>query len=222
MRIVAIVGPSGSGKTRLITRLVPEFTRRGLRAAVIKRCGHGFLLDLEGKDSWQYRRAGASGVVLTAPDEIVVLTAAGSDTDPRDLARRYLGDAEVVLIEGGKSLRGLPKVEILRGELGGGLLTPPGDLLALVADAPPADAGYRVFGPDEAPALAEFLLERLEEDTMDIRLQVDGKAVELNPFARKIVENTVLGMVKSLSGVPETPRTISLEISRRDSDREKS
>jgi molybdopterin-guanine dinucleotide biosynthesis protein B len=221
MRIVAIVGPSGSGKTRLIARLAPEFSRRGLRVAVVKHCGHGFLLDVEGKDSWQYRRAGAFGVVLAAPDEVAVLRAAGPGTDPRDLARRYLGDADIVLIEGGKSLRGLPKVEILRGELGGGPPTPPEDLLALVADAPPADAGCRVFGPEEASALAEFLLERLEEDTMDIRLQVDGKAVELNPFVRKIVENTVLGMVKSLSGVPETPRTISLEISRRDSDHEK-
>jgi len=166
MRIVAIVGPSGSGKTRLISCLVPEFSRRGLRVGVVKRCGHGFLLDVEGKDSWQYRRVGAFGVVLTAPDEIAVLRVADSDTDPRDLARRYLGDADIVLVEGGKSLSGLPKVEIRRGELGGGIMTPLEELLALVADAPPDDAGCRVFGPEEAPALAEFLLERLEDERM--------------------------------------------------------
>ncbi len=168
MRIVAIVGPSGSGKTRLIVRLAPEFSRRGLRVGVVKRCGHGFLLDVEGKDSWQYRQAGAFGVVLTAPDEIAVLRAAGPDRDPRDdpreLARRYLGDADIVLVEGGKSLSGLPKIEVRRADDAGSGLTPPGDLLALVTEAPPAGIGCPVFGPDEAPALAEFLLERLEDE----------------------------------------------------------
>ncbi len=170
MKIVAIVGPSGSGKTRLIVRLAPEFVRRGLRVGVVKRCGHGFLLDVEGKDSWQYRRAGAFGVVLAAPDEVAVLRAAGpaEAEDPRVLARRYLGDADIVLVEGGKSLGGLPKVEIRRGELGGPTLTPPGDLLALVAEEPPVDARCRVFSPEEAPALAEFLLERLEDERKDV------------------------------------------------------
>ena len=167
MKIVAIVGPSGSGKTRLIVRLAPEFSRRGLRVGVVKRCGHGFLLDVEGKDSWQYRQAGAFGVVLAAPDEIAVLKAAGPETDPRDLARRYLGDTDVVLVEGGKGLRGLPKVEVRRAEIGGGPLAA-SDLLALVTEAPPPGVGCPVFGPEEAPALAEFLLERLEDERMEI------------------------------------------------------
>lgn len=170
MKIVAIVGPSGSGKTRLIVRLAPEFARRGLKVGVVKRCGHGFLLDVEGKDSWQYRRAGALGVVLAAPDEVAVLRTAGpaEAEDPRALARRHLGDADIVLVEGGKSLGGLPKVEILRGEPGEQApLTPPGDLLALVAEAPPAGARCRVFSPEDAPALAEFLLERLEDERKD-------------------------------------------------------
>lgn len=169
MKIVAIVGPSGSGKTRLIVRLAPEFARRGLKVGVVKRCGHGFLLDVEGKDSWQYRRAGALGVVLAAPDEVAVLRAAGPAEagDPRALARRHLGDADIVLVEGGKSLGGLPKVEIVRREQGSGPPTPSGDLLALVADAPPPGIGCSVFGPDEAPALAEFLLARLADERME-------------------------------------------------------
>jgi molybdopterin-guanine dinucleotide biosynthesis protein B len=167
MKIVAVVGPSGSGKTRLIVRLAPEFSRRGLRVGVVKCCGHGFLLDVEGKDSWQYRQAGAFGVVLAAPGEIAVLRASVSEDDPRDLARRYLGDADIVLVEGGKSLSGLPKVEVLRGGLGSGPLTVSGDLLALVTEAPPAGVGCPVFGPEEAPALAEFLLERLEDERME-------------------------------------------------------
>ena len=49
MKIVAIAGPSQCGKTLLITRLIPEFRARGLSVAVIKHCGHGFCLDVEGK-----------------------------------------------------------------------------------------------------------------------------------------------------------------------------
>ena len=221
MKLVAVVGLSGSGKTRLISRLIPEFRKRGLEVAVIKRCSREFLIDVEGKDSWRYREAGASAVALTSPQDMAVLRKAAAASDPRVVARNDLGRADFVLVEGGKGLRGLKKIEVVRREVGLDLLTPAEELLAVVADGPVA-TDRPVFGPEDAAALAEFLLARLEEDMADIRLEVDGREVEMNPFVRKIVENTVLGMVRSLNDVPGDPVTIRLTIARRDDEHEKS
>lgn len=221
MKLIAVVGLSGSGKTRLITRLIPEFRKRGLKVAVIKRCSREFLVDVEGKDSWRYREAGAEAVVLNSPQGMAVLRETAAAPDPRLVARNDLGGADVVLLEGGKKLRGLAKVEVVRREVGLDLLTPAEDLIAVVADGP-VDTDRPVFGPDDTAALAEFLLARLEEEMADIRLEVDGRELTLNPFVRKIVENTVLGMVKSLNDVPGDPRTIRLTIARREDEHEKS
>ncbi len=215
MKLVAVVGLSGSGKTRLITRLLPEFRRRGLDVAVIKRCGRDFLVDIEGKDSWQYREAGAGKVVLTSPRDLAVLHRTDAAPDPRAIAWSDLDRADLVLVEGGKSLGGLKKIEVVRREVGLDVLTAPEELVAVVADGP-VDTERPVFGPEDIAPLAEFLLTRLEEEMADIRLEVDGRDIGLNPFVRKIMENTILGLVRSLDDVPENPRAVRLTIERRD------
>jgi molybdopterin-guanine dinucleotide biosynthesis protein B len=219
MKIIALVGLSGSGKTRLVTRLIPEFRNRGLKVAVIKRCSQDFLIDVEGKDSWHYREAGAAAVALTSPRDMAVLRKAAAP-DPRLVARNYLSRADVVLVEGGKGVRGLKKIEVVRQGVGLDILTPAEELLAVVTDGPVA-TDRPVFSPEDAAALADFLLASLEEEMADIQLEVDGREVAMNPFVRKIVENTVLGMLKSLSDVPGDPATIRLTIARREEKHEK-
>jgi molybdopterin-guanine dinucleotide biosynthesis protein B len=219
MKIIALVGLSGSGKTRLVTRLIPEFRNRGLKVAVIKRCSQDFLIDVEGKDSWHYREAGAAAVALTSPRDMAVLRKAAAP-DPRLVARNYLSRADVVLVEGGKGVRGLKKIEVMRQGVGLDILTPAEELLAVVTDGP-VTTDRPVFSPEDAAALADFLLASLEEEMADIQLEVDGREVAMNPFVRKIVENTVLGMLKSLSDVPGDPATIRLTIARREEKHEK-
>jgi molybdopterin-guanine dinucleotide biosynthesis protein B len=46
----------------------------------------------------------------------------------------------------------------------------------------------------------------------DVVLTVDGKLIVLSEFPKNFVRNTLLGMIKTLRGVNETPRTILLEI----------
>jgi molybdopterin-guanine dinucleotide biosynthesis adapter protein len=167
MKIVAIAGPSQSGKTLLITRLIPEFRARGYSVAVIKHCGHGFLLDVEGKDSWKYRQAGAEGVALLAPGEMAVLRkSSGDPRDFRETAERYFGDASIVLVEGGKGIRGLKKVELVRRGL-----DPDGGIeregrLAVVSDADVV-ADVPVFLPGQAAALADFLIANLPDGSIE-------------------------------------------------------
>jgi len=45
-----------------------------------------------------------------------------------------------------------------------------------------------------------------------VRLLVDGKPVELNPFVQDVFRNVVLGLVATLKGVEQNPKRIGLEI----------
>ena len=213
MRIAAVVGYSGSGKTRLVVRLVGELRRRGLRVAAVKRCSHGFALDTEGKDTAAFAAAGAEGVAMVSPEGWAALADAPGP-DARALARRLFPGAAVVLIEGGKDVRGTRKIEVLRAGIAEIPVSRPEELLALVADAPLAGgANVPVFGPDDVGPLCDLILAQ-EEDMADIRLEVDGREVNLNPFVRTFIERTVLGMVTSLSGIDPEPGRISLVIDR--------
>ena len=62
--ILAVSGVKNSGKTTLITKLLPELKKRGLRVAVIKHDGHDFEADVPGTDSWKYAQAGADGTCV--------------------------------------------------------------------------------------------------------------------------------------------------------------
>jgi molybdopterin-guanine dinucleotide biosynthesis protein B len=156
MKIIAFVGPSGSGKTRLIARLIPELTRRGLAVAVVKHCGHGFDLGGPDKDSSKFLAAGADGVALAGPDRTAVVRD-NRVVDLGALARKEFGGADIVLVEGGKSDPALRKIEVLRPGVSMGLKTPPEELAAIVADRPVAGAGVPLFSPDRVGEIADWL-----------------------------------------------------------------
>ena len=213
MKIAAVVGFSESGKTRLVVRLIGELKRRGLRVAAVKRCSHGFSLDTEGKDTADFAAAGADGVAMVSPDGWAAL-GHGPDVDASRLARRLFPDADVVLIEGGKDVRGVPKIEVQRA--GVSETSEPSRRKSSwpsSGTAPPGVVVSRSSGPTQTAILCDFILSQ-EEDMADITLEVDGREVNLNPFVRTFIERTVLGMVTSLSGIDPEPKRISLVIDR--------
>jgi len=215
MRTVAIVGFSESGKTRLIVRLIGELKRRGLRTCAVKRCSHGFSLDTEGKDTSDFSRAGADGVVMVSPDGWAAHGEAPC-VDAPELAARLFPDADVVFIEGGKDAAGPRKIEVLRAGVSEAVVSRAEELLAVVSDLPvPEDVSVPVFRPDEAARICDLILSVEEADMADITLEVDGREVNMNPFVRRFIERTVLGMVTSLSGIDAEPKKISLVIDRK-------
>ena len=214
MRIVAVVGLSETGKTLLLTGLISEFKRRGLRTFAVKHCSHGFTLDLEGKDTWKYAQAGADGVAMISPEEWAVV---GKTTDVglRAIAERAFPGADVVLVEGGKQAPGLRKIEVLRPGISDAVQTDPEELLAVVSEGgalPGATAP--VFDPSQASEICDLILSQEEDPMAEVKLEVDGRAIPLNTFVRSFIEKTVLGMVSSLSGVDPEPQKIELRIDR--------
>jgi molybdopterin-guanine dinucleotide biosynthesis protein B len=216
MKIVAVVGFSESGKTRLIVRLIVELKRRGLRAYAVKRCSHGFSLDTEGKDTADFTKAGADGVAMVSPEGWAALSKSPI-ADVAELAGRLFSDANVILVEGGKEAGGLPRIEVLRAGLSEVLVSRPDELLAVVADFPlPDGPPVPIFKPEATAEICDLILNLEEGNMADIKLEVDGREVNLNPFVRTFFENTVLGMVTSLTGIDPEPKRISLVIDRKE------
>jgi molybdopterin-guanine dinucleotide biosynthesis adapter protein len=130
-RIISIIGRKGAGKTTLTVALAGELARRRRRVMTIKHGHHPADVDRPGTDSWRHFEEGrAERVLLVTPGVRVLFDRAPDEYDPAALARRYLGEADIVLAEGFKRAP-IPKIEVFRSS---------------VAPAPIYDAG----SPDAA------------------------------------------------------------------------
>ncbi|MGB9906236.1 MAG: molybdopterin-guanine dinucleotide biosynthesis protein B, partial [Candidatus Saccharicenans sp.] len=73
MRAIAIIGASDTGKTTLITALIEELNKRGLKCGVLKKASHEIELDAEGKDSWRFMEAGACSAAVMTEDRLFLI-----------------------------------------------------------------------------------------------------------------------------------------------------
>jgi len=80
----------------------------------------------------------------------------------------------------------------------------------------PDAAPVPVFKSEETAKICDLILSLKENIMVDIKLEVDGREVNLNPFVRTFIERTVVGMVTSLSGIDPEPKKISLVIDRKE------
>ncbi len=140
MRIIAIVGYHNTGKTTLIENLIGKLKKRGYRVGYIKHDpkGHGET-DRKGSDTDRVFRI-AERVVLASPDRITLWSR--FEDDPVKIAEEFFKGFDVVILEGYKSLKGVPKVAV-------------GDVLA-------EDVALRIEGSADVEDIIE-LLESMEE-----------------------------------------------------------
>ena len=75
MFAVGFIGPSGVGKTTLMEKVLARLVSRGRTVSAVKSTHHDTDLDSPGKDSWRFRTAGASEVVLAGRKRWAVLGA---------------------------------------------------------------------------------------------------------------------------------------------------
>jgi molybdopterin-guanine dinucleotide biosynthesis protein MobB len=94
--------------------LAAELARRGVRVMTMKHGHHAADVDHPGSDSWRHFREGrAERVLLATPGQRVLFERVADEYDPAALARRYLGEADVVLAEGFHRAS-VPKIEVFR------------------------------------------------------------------------------------------------------------
>src|SRR5262245_29035114 len=157
--VVGIAGWKKSGKTTLITRLIDEFTRRGLKVASVKHAHHAFQIDAEATDSAKHRGAGAISVaIVSASRWAVVNELAGAPEPSLETVVATLPPCDLILVEGYKRAP-IRKIEARRGATLKQQPLAPDDasVIAIAADHAADGAGRPVFGLDDIAGLADFL-----------------------------------------------------------------
>ena len=161
MKVFGIAGWSGSGKTTLLEKLIPQFTARGLKVAVIKHAHHGFDIDRPGKDSYRHREAGASEVLLSCNDRWALMHERRdrSDVTLDELLAR-LAPCDLVLVEGFKQ-EPIPKLEVHRPENGKPPLFPGRSDIVGVASTGEIATSLPCLALDDVAAIADFVMQTL-------------------------------------------------------------
>ena len=174
MKVCGFCGASGAGKTTLIEGVIRELKAAGKRVSVVKHAGHGFDIDVPGKDSHRLRSAGAFEVIIASKHRLAKMRefeVAGEASVHQMLAE--LAEVDWALVEGYKHAD-LPRIEVWRagGDARSGLLPdalpklPPlyADdpfIVAVATDSPqllPVATARPVFALHDARGVAAYLL----------------------------------------------------------------
>ncbi len=157
---------SNAGKTTLITQLIPELAKLGLRVSVIKHAHHQFDIDHKGKDSYQIREAGAVQTLIASNKRWALMTELAQEPDLADLLakldNRY---ADLVLVEGFKQAD-IPKIEVHRPSLNMPLLAlQDANIVAVASDAKLNLTRIPILDLNNIAAIAAFLITYLSLPT---------------------------------------------------------
>jgi len=163
MKLFGLAGWSGSGKTTLMKALLPELIGRGIAVSTVKHAHHSFDVDQPGKDSYEHRRAGAHEVLVASAHRWALMRELhGADEPSLEALIARMAPVDLLLVEGFKR-HPHPKLEIHRPSNGKPLLCPEDPHIVAVASDVPLD---RIAVPrldlNDAPAIADFILSRLE------------------------------------------------------------
>ncbi|WP_285906860.1 molybdopterin-guanine dinucleotide biosynthesis protein MobB [Pseudodesulfovibrio pelocollis] len=235
MKALSIIGPRKSGKTTLGLALAQCFKARGLTVAAAKFSHHD--LDWSDTDTAKYA-AICDTVAGLGPDEAFV----------HWTRARFLPDllplltADVLLVEGGKSMGYLPRVLCLDGDLSDGTdwLGPE---LAIGSWGAGRVEGIPAF--TDLDALADAVLERgfflpgmdcatcgrpdcrtLAADIVrgaattraclamhnSIEVDINGAPLGMKPFVEEIISASIREMLRTLKGYSPGKATIRLDV----------
>ena len=161
--VFGVTGWKNSGKTTLVTRLVAEFTRRGLVVSTVKHAHHQFDIDKPDTDSFRHRQAGASEVMIVSGHRWALMhELRDEDEPPLEAALARISPCDLILVEGYKR-EGHPKIEARRKAASRVEPLAPGDssILAVASDHSADPAGRPLFSLDDVPGMADFIAAQL-------------------------------------------------------------
>lgn len=149
-RVYSIIGHKNAGKTTLMVTLAAEYVRRGKRVMTLKHGHHPADTDRPGSDTYRHFTEGkVHRAAIMGPEVRVLWDRAPDDYDPIGFIRRYMMDADLVLVEGFKRAP-LPKLEVHRMEVARRPLFDPaapnaGEWFAIITDDHKLQAPCRVI-----------------------------------------------------------------------------
>lgn len=114
--LLGFAAASGTGKTTLLEQIIPLIKAQGLRVGLIKKSHHNVQVDQPGKDSFRFRVAGGSPVMLCTSHRRVLITEFSKSAEPHLFEELQFFDqsqVDLILVEGFKS-ECFPKIELHR------------------------------------------------------------------------------------------------------------
>ncbi|PID76314.1 MAG: molybdopterin-guanine dinucleotide biosynthesis protein B [Deltaproteobacteria bacterium] len=197
--VVTFIGCHNSGKTTAASAVVSYLKEQGFKVGVIKSSSKTQArFDSPDTDTGKHKLAGADSVMFAGPDQMVLQTEK-TDLSLITLVHRYFSDMDIVIGEGFKNAKKVPKIEVMRdkkkslkGQVNG--------IIAVVTDC--GISGDYVFRPHEKEEIAMFIEKRFlgggakaKEKTA---LLVNGRKVPINGFIQELLAGSISGMVASL------------------------
>lgn len=165
MFLVGFVGYSGSGKTTLATRVVECLKKAGYSVSCIKDAHHRVETDRPGKDTWRYREAGASQVVIRTPERWAMMEETPEGRVPLEKILKAMSPVDIIVAEGFKREGNFPRIEVRRA----GCETAPlweerPDIVAVASDFSPAiPERLELLDVNDPEAVARFVIRLFNE-----------------------------------------------------------
>lgn len=157
--LISFAAWSGTGKTTYLEKLIPILTQKGIKVAVIKHDGHDFDMDVEGKDTDRFFKAGAQTVLISSPKKCAWIHKNMYDLRLDELVP-YVSDVDLILVEGFK-FGNQPKIELYRSDVCAHLMENITNRVAIVSDCP-IQADVPVFSLEKFSEVADFLVDYIK------------------------------------------------------------
>ncbi|MCK5396518.1 MAG: molybdopterin-guanine dinucleotide biosynthesis protein B [Gammaproteobacteria bacterium] len=161
--IIGLCAYSGTGKTTLLTQLIPLLKKQDLRIGVVKHAHHKFDIDHPGKDSYEFRQAGAEQVAVASKNRIAwIKEHRDNKAEPLlsdALSALDTNDLDLVIVEGFKAEE-FPKIELHRPSLGKPLICiHDKNIIALATDTEmKLTATHHQLDLNDINEIAEFII----------------------------------------------------------------
>lgn len=101
MFIACVVGKNKNAKAKLMEALIKELKKRGLSVGALKYHKHGdFEMDIEGKDTWKYAKAGADTIAISSSVKFALIKRVEREMEIDEICDRFFKDEDIVLADG--------------------------------------------------------------------------------------------------------------------------
>ncbi len=85
----------------IMQELISELKARKLKVGALKYHKHGdFEVDIEGKDTWKYAKAGADTVAISSSMKFALIKKVSGEPAIDDIIEKHFADCDVVLADG--------------------------------------------------------------------------------------------------------------------------
>lgn len=164
-KVVSFIAKSGTGKTTLIEKVIRILAEKGYKVSSIKHTDHDFKADVQGKDSWRHKNAGAYSTILLSEKKMAFFSDIDAPQNIEDIAVRFFSGSDIVIIEGFKDLD-TPKIGLFRKDV-----------------SPKAELRY-INDPNLILVCGDNFIENLKTPQIDI-----NKAEDIADFIEETVIN---------------------------------